>query len=174
MCNNFKAIDLCICKYSKHECIRLRVACYREHVVCTPVSGAFNLLKYHGIYVNISMENGRHTSYYPSFFIARLFWSQGRTFLRAFVFHHAFTSVTTPVTHIAVCCRLLYALRGEREASCSNPNPRINMMQPQNLSPCCLWHWMGKLLHTKLRGCERFGWQWNPACKASGEAPVWI
>lgn len=139
MCNNFKTIDLCIWKYSKHESIQPRVACYSEHVVCTPASGAFNLLKYHRMYVNISMERGHNPFYYPSCFIASHFWSQGRTFLWTFVFHRAFISIKTPITHIAVCCRLLYALREERGASCSNPNPRINMMQSQQLRPCCQW-----------------------------------
>lgn len=157
-------MDLCICKYSKHECIRPWEVCYWEHIVCTPASGTFNLLKYHRIYVNISMEKGHHTFYYPSFFIARLFQSQGRTVLWAFVFHCAFTSIKTLVTHIAVCCRLLYALRGERGVSCSNPNPHINTMLPQKLSPCCQQQSMGKLLHTKHR--------WLPQVWVSKESCV--
>lgn len=129
---HFKAIDLCICKYSKQDHIWQWVACYREHAVCTPASRALDLLKYHGMYVNISMERGHHTDYYPCCFIARLFQSQGRTFLWAFVFHCAFTPIKPPVTHIAVCCRLLSTLREERGVSCSDPNPHINTMQPFN------------------------------------------
>lgn len=106
------------------------VACYWEHAVCAAASRALNMLKYHGMYVNISMEKGHPTDYYPFCSIAKLFQSQGRTFLWTFVFPCAFTPIKPPVTHIAASCRLLYTLRGERGVNWSVPNPHINMMQP--------------------------------------------
>lgn len=116
MCNSFKAIDLCICKYSKPDHIWQWVACYWEHAVCTPASGASNLLKYHGMYVNISMEKGHHTDYYPFCSIAKLFQSQGRTFLWAFVFLCAFNS--HQATRNTYCSLLQASLYPEGRERC--------------------------------------------------------